>query len=236
MANGLDQFNFRNGSTELKFKTKSIETADDDDEELFEMLSRELSRSCSLLDHRPGFDISLQAARDLPYAVAEERFPSQHSFTNFQYQADQLRWMKMKQQQLEEMLMMRQMEMQMRQDMLEEQMIRYNQNAANRITRQNSLSPFDWPQKTKPQNINISNRPGRGDMRALFIGEPGPQKASAGTGVFLPRCPADQPKKPGFPTVLVPERVVQALNLNVERMQNVGRPRGHGNGNDACWI
>ncbi|KAG6596379.1 uncharacterized protein LOC111447045 [Cucurbita moschata] len=56
--------------------------------------------------------------------------------------------------------------------------------------------------------------------RALFVGTSGGGKREcAGTGVFLPRHTAthSQPRrKPDCPTVLVPARVMQALNLNLE--------------------
>ncbi|XP_018674923.2 uncharacterized protein LOC135624208 isoform X4 [Musa acuminata AAA Group] len=63
-------------------------------------------------------------------------------------------------------------------------------------------------------------QPGSG-MRAVFLSSPSARRESAGTGVFLPRVGGDKsepPKKPAYSTVLVPERVVQALNLNLEEM------------------
>ncbi|XP_065026025.1 uncharacterized protein LOC135583328 isoform X3 [Musa acuminata AAA Group] len=64
-------------------------------------------------------------------------------------------------------------------------------------------------------------QPGSG-MRAVFLISPSARRESAGTGVFLPRVGGDTsepPKKPAaYSTVLVPERVVQALNLNLEEM------------------
>ncbi|PKA51986.1 hypothetical protein AXF42_Ash008215 [Apostasia shenzhenica] len=56
-------------------------------------------------------------------------------------------------------------------------------------------------------------------MRAVFLNSPGTRRKSAGTGVFLPRraCSTNEPtKKPACSTVLVPARVVQALNLNLD--------------------
>lgn len=55
-------------------------------------------------------------------------------------------------------------------------------------------------------------------MRAVFLGIPG-SRESGGTGVFLPRRIGSGPdfkRKPACSTVLLPSRIVQALNLNVE--------------------
>ncbi|XP_031487350.1 uncharacterized protein LOC116255620 [Nymphaea colorata] len=59
-------------------------------------------------------------------------------------------------------------------------------------------------------------------MRAVFLSSnSGSKRGSSGTGVFLPRRtgnPADFKKKTGCSTVLLPARVVQALNLNIDGM------------------
>ncbi|XP_022934046.1 uncharacterized protein LOC111441333 [Cucurbita moschata] len=56
--------------------------------------------------------------------------------------------------------------------------------------------------------------------RALFLGTQGSKRECAGTGVFLPRHSStqsdEQRRKPACSTVLVPARVMQALNLNLE--------------------
>lgn len=55
-------------------------------------------------------------------------------------------------------------------------------------------------------------------MRAVFLGTPG-SRESGGTGVFLPRRIGSGPdikRKPACSTVLLPARIFQALNLNVE--------------------
>ncbi|XP_076955018.1 uncharacterized protein LOC143629692 isoform X2 [Bidens hawaiensis] len=66
------------------------------------------------------------------------------------------------------------------------------------------------------------SHPGMG-MRAVFLGNPNNTKReSTGTGVFLPRqtgAPTEPAKKRGCSTVLLPDRVVQALNLNLENME-----------------
>ncbi|KAF7805415.1 uncharacterized protein G2W53_037576 [Senna tora] len=68
-----------------------------------------------------------------------------------------------------------------------------------------------------------AHQPGSG-MRAVFLGS---RSGSCGTGVFLPRgtsSPSDSRKKPGkgCSTVLIPARVVQALQLHFEQMAKAG--------------
>ncbi|XP_077216613.1 uncharacterized protein LOC143851155 isoform X2 [Tasmannia lanceolata] len=79
--------------------------------------------------------------------------------------------------------------------------------------------------------LQNQNQVGSGSgMRALFLGGSGSRKESAGTGFFLPRRvgnPTDVRKKPACSTVLLPARVVQALNLNLDEMGNA-QPRFHG--------
>ncbi|KAH0779174.1 hypothetical protein KY290_005601 [Solanum tuberosum] len=70
------------------------------------------------------------------------------------------------------------------------------------------------------QQSQFQQQPGSG-MRAVFLGNQNPKRECAGTGVFLPRrigTQAETRKKPGCSTVLLPDRVVQALNLNLEAM------------------
>ncbi|KAJ1411237.1 hypothetical protein SESBI_21278 [Sesbania bispinosa] len=93
------------------------------------------------------------------------------------------------------------------------------------------LSPSAWPplQHAKQQY-------GSG-MRAVFLGNPSGKSERTGTGVFLPRCvdaPAESRKKPACSTVLVPDRVAQALNLKLEGMvggQPQPQPRSNGTSN-----
>lgn len=75
-----------------------------------------------------------------------------------------------------------------------------------------------WPPLQNPQQ---QPQPGSG-MRAVFLTDAGARKESTGTGVFLPRrvgTPTESRKKPACWTVLLPARVVQALNLNLEEME-----------------
>lgn len=69
------------------------------------------------------------------------------------------------------------------------------------------------------QQKQLPMQPGSG-MRAVVLGNPGPKRECAGTGVFIPRRAGTQTetrKKPGCSTVFLPDRVVQALNLNLQR-------------------
>ncbi|KAL1195889.1 hypothetical protein V5N11_027747 [Cardamine amara subsp. amara] len=72
-------------------------------------------------------------------------------------------------------------------------------------------------------SVNLSSSawsnqlPRREVMRAVFLGDHTGKRGSTGTGVFLPRCVnhASSDKKPTISTVLVPARVAQVLNLNL---------------------
>ncbi|CAI9760807.1 unnamed protein product [Fraxinus pennsylvanica] len=75
-----------------------------------------------------------------------------------------------------------------------------------------------------------------GSGMRVFLGDPGTKKERTGTGVFLPRrvgAPTETRKKSGCSTVLLPDRVVQALNLNLESMdsQALQQPQNRANGN-----
>ncbi|KAM7464012.1 hypothetical protein LguiA_032133 [Lonicera macranthoides] len=82
------------------------------------------------------------------------------------------------------------------------------------------LAPCAWPTLQQSQQ-SPQQQPGSG-MRAVFLGNGASKRECAGTGVFLPRrvgTPTETRKKPGCSTVLLPDRVVQALNLNLEAME-----------------
>ncbi|XP_022145688.1 uncharacterized protein LOC111015081 [Momordica charantia] len=90
--------------------------------------------------------------------------------------------------------------------------VRGGEFVGNRDHRSRGLSSSAWlPPQQPPQGSG---------MRALFLGTPPAGKREcAGTGVFLPRHTGTQSeprKKPGCSTVLVPARVMQALNLNLD--------------------
>lgn len=82
-----------------------------------------------------------------------------------------------------------------------------------------TASAWPTPQQSQPQP---QQRPPGSGMRAVFLGNPTTKRESTGTGVFLPRqigAPTEPLKKRGCSTVLLPDRVVQALNLNLEAME-----------------
>ncbi|RDX96156.1 hypothetical protein CR513_21213, partial [Mucuna pruriens] len=75
-------------------------------------------------------------------------------------------------------------------------------------------------------------------MRAVFLGNPSGKRESAGTGVFLPRCVdtrTESSKKPACSTVLIPDRVVHAMNLNAKggHLQRQHQPRLNGGNGKA---
>ncbi|XP_042020171.1 uncharacterized protein LOC121767902 [Salvia splendens] len=64
-------------------------------------------------------------------------------------------------------------------------------------------------------------------MRAIFLGGPGSRNAPSGTGVFLPRVtnnPVHQNKKSGLSTVLIPTRVLEALELHFTKFPDSAIP------------
>lgn len=109
------------------------------------------------------------------------------------------------------------------QQLKRDQMIKQHLSAAwgggeNRAARNNrtmNVSPFTWPPLHRRQQ-------GSG-MRALFLNSSGTRRESAGTGVFLPRRAGgahnDIRKKPACSSVLLPAKVVHALNLNLEETE-----------------
>ncbi|KAL0451090.1 UNVERIFIED_CONTAM: hypothetical protein Slati_1665400 [Sesamum latifolium] len=100
------------------------------------------------------------------------------------------------------------------------------------VGRTQGLSMAAWPTLQQSQQQQQHQQPGSG-MRAVFLGETGAKKERTGTGVFLPRRfgsnPTETRKKPGCSTVLLPDRVVHALNLNLESVDAQSQLRGNGN-------
>ncbi|KAI3668182.1 hypothetical protein L6452_43259 [Arctium lappa] len=94
-------------------------------------------------------------------------------------------------------------------------------------------SPPHWKSFSKPDQKPkhptnwTTGGPG---MQAVFLDS---SQQSCGTGVFLPRTAGtdyvEKPRKPAFAPVLLPSRVVQALNLNVRGLGLQIKPRDHNN-------
>ncbi|KAL8214938.1 hypothetical protein R6Q57_004387 [Mikania cordata] len=85
-------------------------------------------------------------------------------------------------------------------------------------------------QKHKYPNNWAAGGPG---MQAVFLDS---GQRSGGTGVFLPRTAgsdAQKPRKPAFAPILLPSRVVQALNLNVHELGLQIKPRDYNNSTKA---
>ncbi|KAG6728696.1 hypothetical protein I3843_02G164900 [Carya illinoinensis] len=84
-----------------------------------------------------------------------------------------------------------------------------------------------WPSLHAQPKKQPSSHSGS-SMRAVFRGGSGVKRDCAGTGVFLPRRYSSAPdirKKSGCPTVIVPAKVVQALNLNFDDISGHAQPR-----------
>ncbi|CAN4118223.1 unnamed protein product [Withania somnifera] len=117
-----------------------------------------------------------------------------------------------------------------------------NQQPRNGADRSLDMSMSAWP--TLQQSHHHHQQPDSG-MRAVVLGNPGPKRECAGTGVFIPRRVGTQTetrkKKPGCSTVFLPDRVVQALNLNLQhqvqpRCNNGGVLKyGHNDVADQRW-
>ncbi|KAL4588183.1 hypothetical protein LXL04_001065 [Taraxacum kok-saghyz] len=93
-------------------------------------------------------------------------------------------------------------------------------------------SPPQWKsfsksdQKHKHYTNWTAGGPG---MQAVFLDS---AQKSCGTGVFLPRTAGtnvEKSRKPAFAPVLLPSRVVQALNLNVQGLGLQIKPRDYNN-------
>ncbi|KAJ9160232.1 hypothetical protein P3X46_025653 [Hevea brasiliensis] len=96
-----------------------------------------------------------------------------------------------------------------------------------RCMRPLGLPQSAWPplQVQSNQNDQPQQHSSTG-MRAVFLGGSGVKRECAGTGVFLPRRygnPPDSKKKSACSTVLLPAKVVHALNLSFEDMNMNGQ-------------
>ncbi|KAG2730416.1 hypothetical protein I3760_01G290700 [Carya illinoinensis] len=84
-------------------------------------------------------------------------------------------------------------------------------------------SPHSQPQHQPPRHTGPGNR-------AVVLGGSGGKRECAGTGVFLPRRYGSSPdirKKTCCPAIIVPAKVVQSLNLNLDDISSHVQPRYH---------
>ncbi|XP_027351767.1 uncharacterized protein LOC113862773 [Abrus precatorius] len=96
-----------------------------------------------------------------------------------------------------------------------------------RSVRPLGLSASAWPTLQHAKQQQQQNQLYGSSMRAVFLNNPSGRRECSGTGVFLPRrvdSPPEPRKKPACSTVLVPTRVAQALNLNLDDMMG-GQPQ-----------
>ncbi|GMH26808.1 hypothetical protein Nepgr_028651 [Nepenthes gracilis] len=94
---------------------------------------------------------------------------------------------------------------------------------------QSAWPPLPVQHQQQQQHYHQVAQPQQGRdsaMRAVFLGGPGLKRQSTGTGVFLPRgfATPERRKKPACSTVLLPARVVHALNLDLAEMNAHPQP------------
>ncbi|XP_022743550.1 uncharacterized protein LOC111294497 [Durio zibethinus] len=170
--------------------------------------------SCSGFNNR-GL-LGQPAGKPSPIHDVSGFYPPQQSLSNQKLQATQFLQMKQKQ-------LMKQQNPSVWGGLHQQQHhVVQNRGKNSNTNRPLSLSPSAWPplqQQSQPQN-------GSG-MRAVFLGNPTVKRECAGTGVFLPRrIGTPEPrKKPACSTVLLPARVVQSLNLNLDEIS--AQPQHH---------
>ncbi|KAI4356545.1 hypothetical protein L6164_000562 [Bauhinia variegata] len=100
--------------------------------------------------------------------------------------------------------------------------VRNSEISGSRSNRVVGLSPSAWPPLQQAKQQQLQNQQFGSGMRAVFLANPTAKRECAGTGVFLPRrvdSPAPPRKKSACSTVLVPARVVHALNLKLENIE-----------------
>ncbi|XP_061343573.1 uncharacterized protein LOC133289602 [Gastrolobium bilobum] len=95
-------------------------------------------------------------------------------------------------------------------------------------TRPLPQSAWHHPLQVKPQNQQILPHGGSGS-RPVSQGGSGVKRGCAGTGVFLPRQygapPPESRKKTSCAPVLLPAKVIHALNLNIDDLNATCHPR-----------
>ncbi|XP_062085065.1 uncharacterized protein LOC133791162 [Humulus lupulus] len=119
---------------------------------------------------------------------------------------------------------------------LKEELIPKQKSSGKRVTlnqEQNHHLPFvkkdrptpnrhPWVSPVNPKQLQQKQPMGSG-MRAVFLGGSGSASGSSGTGVFLPGVMGETSqsrKKRGCSPVLIPAKVMQALKVHFDRMDN----------------
>ncbi|XP_074340036.1 uncharacterized protein LOC141677857 [Apium graveolens] len=148
-----------------------------------------------------------------PNPVGKNSFNTNYGLYANQLQANQFQQMKQQQ-----AMKQQQQGNNLRWNQQQQQMGFQNRGRNANNGRALGLSHSAWP--TLQQSQQPQQQPGSG-MRAVFLGNPGAKRECSGTGVFLPRrvgTATETLKRPACSTVLLPDRVVQALNLNLKAM------------------
>ncbi|KAE8696547.1 Adenine nucleotide alpha hydrolases-like superfamily protein isoform 1 [Hibiscus syriacus] len=118
---------------------------------------------------------------------------------------------------LKEHLLMKQQKQKQQQPHNHPQVVQGRVRINNGINRPMGLFPSAWS-PLQQQN----QKPNGSAMRAVFLNNPTAKRECAGTGVFFPRRigapPEPRKKQAASHTVLLPARVVQALNLNLDEI------------------
>lgn len=150
--------------------------------------------------------------------VQQQQLPRKIPSPNKQFQQNQQ--IQFAQQQ---MMMKKQQQLQLQQHQYQQYVLQNNARNVVGNTKAGPMPLSAWP--TLQQSQQQLQPPRGSGMRAVFLGNPNLKRECSGTGVFLPRqvgAPTEPHKKQGCSTVLLPDRVVQALNLNLEKT----RPNG----------
>ncbi|XP_071737611.1 uncharacterized protein [Rutidosis leptorrhynchoides] len=238
----ISQSHRNKSMSNLEGSTSTTETESDEEDYLYD-LSRKLAYS-TLEDTNKSTEImagspqsTLYGCKSVPevnyndfpvdyfYAAVGEqlaimKMSKRNGFVNpnSQFQTAQQQQQQMYQQQQ----MMKQLQLQQQQQqMYQRQFVHENRGrngGGGNMKAGAAAAPLSaWPTLQQSKQ----HQPPRGSgMRAVFLGNPNnPKRESVGTGVFLPRqigAPIETRKKRGCSTVLLPDKVVHALNLNLE--------------------
>lgn len=183
--------------------------------------------------HEPSWDLLYAAAGEVARLRMIEEAAARYYNPNKNYLAQQpgktsTRNLHYQQLQVAQFQQLKQQQMAKQQQYLQmTQQNRGRNESGNGRPVATSLSAWPTPQQSQQQPPQRT--PGSG-MRAVFLGNLGTKRESTGTGVFLPRqtgALTEPPKKRGCSTVLLPDRVVQALNLNLEAMEAESKLQSH---------